>query len=79
MDDVRQALRAARPPHGSFPRLRLRVTPAVHEQLAYDLCEDEPDLHPLGIHITSLGGVPVLLDADVPDPGWIIDTMAAIR
>lgn len=76
MDTVRAALEATRSPQASFPRARLRVTPAVHQELAYHLCEQEPALHPLGIVITNLAGIRVEIDADTPDPGWIIDRPA---
>jgi hypothetical protein len=65
-----EALRRARTPD---QLARLRVTPAVHEALAYEVCEGT-DMNPLGVVVTRWVGVAVEIDPDAPYPGWIVDT-----
>lgn len=67
------ALDSARVARKSFPNQRLRVTPAMHEKLAEFVCDGTPE-DPLGVTVQNFRGVKVELDADVPDPGWILET-----
>jgi hypothetical protein len=57
----------------SFPHARLRVTPAMHEKLAEFVCAGTAE-DPLGVTVENFRGVKVILDADVPDPGWVVET-----
>lgn len=70
--ELQAALSAARAVRKSFPHARLRVTPAYHQELATWVAEGT-DLLPEGIIVSSLSGVRVEVDADVPDPGWILE------
>lgn len=74
MTDTRlhAALDVARSRRKSFSHARLRVTPAVHQELAEDVCAGT-NLNPLGITVNSLRGVRVEIDADTPDPGWLVE------
>lgn len=72
---VRRALEQARSLRESFPHARLRVTPAMHQILAESVIEEAGGkLLPEGIIVSHLSGIRVELDADTPDPGWILDT-----
>lgn len=67
------AVDSARAARNSFPNSRLRVTPAMHEKLAEFVCSGTGQ-EPLGITVENFRGVKVELDADIPDPGWIVET-----
>ena len=70
---IRQAARIARSASKSFPHGRVRLTPASHQALAEHVCEGT-DIDPLAVVVASLEGLAVEIDADVPDPGWIVET-----
>lgn len=71
--DLAAAASSARSARESFPHARLRVTPAMHEKLAYRVCAGT-DMDPLGIIVRSYQGLTVEVDPDVED--WQIDTWA---
>lgn len=73
VERLRVAVEVARSVQNSFPYGRVRVTPAMHQELAEDVCRGT-DMYPDGLIVASLGGMRIELDADVPDPGWILET-----
>lgn len=72
VERLRVAAEAARSARESLPHGRVRLTPAMHQELAYDVCGGF--LNPDAVVVQSVGGMRVEIDADVPDPGWILET-----
>lgn len=70
------AANLARSRREETPYGRVRVTPAMHQQLAEYVCEGT-NVEPLGVIVTNWHGFKVEVDPDIPDPGWILETWRA--
>lgn len=73
MKELQAAIESARSGRESFPHGRVRVTPAVHEQLAEAVCAGT-DMIPATVVVTGYRGMCVEIDPDAPDPGWVVET-----